>query len=211
MAHLCIDCRKRLSRPEYIRCRLCKNIFYRGVNNPQYKPPKKCIDCGKELAKQKYTRCHSCAQKGKLNHAYKDGHLMQEYRYVYLYMPTHPFAGKDNKIAEHRLVMEKKLGRYLQSSEDVDHINGNKRDNRIENLRLCTRSENAMNRGKSKNNISGYKGVRQVGSKWEARIGYRYKLICIGTYNLKEEAARAYDKKAIELFGDFAYLNFPSK
>lgn len=207
----CLDCGKKVSRPEYIRCRSCKNLFLRGSNSPFWKDKKKCIDCGKELSKQKYTRCHSCAEKGELNHSYKHGQLTQEYRYKYIYMPEHPFSGKDGKVAEHRLIMEKHLGRYLLKNEEVDHINKNKLDNRIENLRLCTPTENNMNRGISKNNTSGYKGVRQIGEKWEARIGYKYRLISIGRYRTSEEAAIAYDRKAKELFGDFAYLNFPSK
>lgn len=209
MPSYCKDCGKKVSRPEYIRCRACKDIYWRGENTPFWKGKNKCIDCGKEISKWKNTRCKSCSQKGKLNHAYKHGRLIQKYRYKYIYMPEHPFSGKDGKVAEHRLVMEKQLGRYLQRNEEIDHINGDKRDNRIENLRLCTRSENVMNRKKSKSNTSGYKGVRQVGEKWEARIGYKYKLICIGTYETAEEAASAYDKKAFELFGDFAKLNFP--
>ena len=207
----CIDCNKKVSRPEYIRCRSCKDKFWRGKNTPFWKEKKKCPDCGKKLSKSQYTRCQSCAQKGKLNHAYKHGHLVQKYRYKYIYMPEHPFSGKDGKVAEHRLVMEKHLGRYLFNNEEIDHINGDKQDNRIQNLRLCTRAENIMNRGKSKKNTSGYKGVRQVGEKWEARIGYKYKLICIGTYKTPQEAAIAYDKKALELFGEFAYLNFTTK
>ena len=50
--------------------------------------------------------------------------------------PEHPFATKSGYIREHRLVMEKKIGRFLQPNEVVHHINGNRQDNRVENLQL---------------------------------------------------------------------------
>ena len=57
--------------------------------------------------------------------------------YWYIKIPNHPFSGKQGYIAEHRLVMEKHLGRYLKKGEIVHHINHDTTDNRIENLELC--------------------------------------------------------------------------
>jgi len=56
--------------------------------------------------------------------------------YVYILKPNHPFAKKNGYIAEHRLVVEKRIGRYLQPTERVHHINGIKDDNKSQNLKL---------------------------------------------------------------------------
>lgn len=58
-------------------------------------------------------------------------------QYWYLYIPTHPLAGKQGYYAEHRLVMEAKIGRYLTKKEVIHHINHDAGDNRVENLELC--------------------------------------------------------------------------
>ena len=93
--------------------------------------------------------------------------------------------------------------------KQVDHINGNTLDNRKENLRLCTNQQNQWNSKRNKNNTSGYKGVsyRKKHKVYRATINYNDKQIYLGTYKTKEQAALAYNKKAIELYGEYAYLN----
>ena len=62
-------------------------------------------------------------------------------RYIEIYYPSHPFANGGRYVLEHRLVMEKHLGRFLQPDEIVHHLNGKGTDNRLSNLKLCSRSE----------------------------------------------------------------------
>lgn len=92
----------------------------------------------------------------------------------------------------------------------VDHINHDTLDNRKDNLRICTRSQNAMNQQKQNNNTSGFKGVcwSKHNRKWVSRIVLEGKTIHIGGFNSREDAGRAYDEKATEIYGKFAHLNF---
>lgn len=73
---------------------------------------------------------------GKLNPAWKGGKYLDRDGYILVYSPNHPYATKDNRVREHRLVMEKNIGRYLLPNEVVHHIDGNKQNNSIENLKL---------------------------------------------------------------------------
>jgi len=90
----------------------------------------------------------------------------------------------------------------------VDHINGVRNDNRIENLRECTHSQNHQNKSLGATNKSGYKGVSKAKcNKWRARIKKDGKEFHLGTFDTVEKAAKAYNEKAIEIFGKFAHLN----
>lgn len=90
-----------------------------------------------------------------------------------------------------------------------DHINHDTLDNRRENLRICTTSQNNMNRTKSANKSSTYKGVCWYyrSNKWMARIKHNDTRYHLGYFEDEIDAARAYNKKAVELFGPFAKLN----
>lgn len=111
--------------------------------------------------------------------------------------------GKKKTILMHRYIMN------APKNKVVDHINGNTLDNRIENLRICSHKENIRNSKKCKNNTSGYTGVffYKRTKRWQSCIGVNNKIINLGYYDTKEEAALAYNEAAIKYFGEFAKLN----
>lgn len=140
-----------------------------------------------------------------------DYEILKDYKW---YVGTHGYAqrckyknGRTEAILMHRVILNARDG------ELVDHINGNKLDNRKENLRIANQAQNMRNCGIRATNTSGYKGVRfhKASKKWKAEITKDYKNYHIGMFDTPEEAARAYDAKAVELFGEFAKLNFPGE
>ena len=112
---------------------------------------------------------------------------------------------KQGMLFLHRVLLG--LDRHDKSA--VDHINGDTLDNRRCNLRYATWAQNNYNVGLRKDNTSGYKGVRlfRGGRRWAATIGYNGKNKHLGYFDTKEQAAEAYNKAALELFGAFARLN----
>lgn len=117
---------------------------------------------------------------------------------------------KNKQISEmvHRTIMDAPRGSF------VDHINGNKLDNRASNLRICTKSQNGMNKGVDSDfKLMGsiFKGVtyskRPLNKKWRANIKVNQKQINIGYFLTEIEAAAAYNDAAKKYHKEFAYLN----
>lgn len=113
----------------------------------------------------------------------------------------------DKKAKKQRLLT---MGRVVLDAgpyQYVDHINGNPLDNRRINLRLCSPSQNSCNKKLRSDSVCGYKGVTKYKTKFMARIGVSGKRKTIGYFYSALEAARAYDKAAIVLHGEFARIN----
>lgn len=131
-----------------------------------------------------------------------DNHYIAAHRYI---KTEYGFAREDYKL--HRLL----LG--IVKGFEVDHINRDKLDNRRCNLRLCTRGENNQNKAKAKNQTSKYRGVFWRGNKvnkknpWGAYITKMKKWNHLGYFKTEEEAAQAYNKAALEKYGQHAYQN----
>jgi len=125
----------------------------------------------------------------------------------------------------HRVILERMVGRALTRKEHTDHINGNGLDNRRENLRLVSSSQNSMNsrkplawEGSSYGKISKYKGVSRTKkrngdfmSTWYCYIRVNGKMYYRSGFKTEEEAARGRDKLSLEFHGEFARLNFPDE
>jgi len=108
-----------------------------GKNHPTF---------GKHLSKEwrdNLSKNHA-NRKGENHPMWKGGRNKNDAGYILVYKPHHPYSGYYGQVREHRLVMEKKIGRYLKPKEVVHHINGIKDDNRIENLMLFKNNKQHM-------------------------------------------------------------------
>ena len=112
-----------------------------------------------------------------------------------------------------------KLHHFIMKARNrFDHIDGNGLNNTRSNLREATQIQNSWNRRKPRQlhrgkETSPFKGVSKATCKqewWYSRLVHNYKEYYLGCFKTQEEAARAYDRKAVELFGEYAKLNFPS-
>ena len=112
-----------------------------GIEPPKPYPSKKCM-----------TNMIN-AHKGKRSFAWKGGRLITKQGYVQIWKPEHPNASKKGYVFEHRMIMAEHIDRPLFSNENVHHVNGNKQDNRIENLKIMSIGDHVSihNKGIKKN------------------------------------------------------------
>jgi hypothetical protein len=108
------------------------------------------------------------------------------------------------RIKMHREIMKPRKGQV------VDHINHNGADNRRSNTRNCSSRQNSCN-ARPRRGTSQYRGVCRSGDRWLAYVGYLWRAVNLGAFDSEIEAARAHDRKAIELHGEYAYLNLPEE
>lgn len=133
------------------------------------------------------------------------------------------YAGRSDRHgnAIRSIFMHREILGLVARKTYADHINGNPLDNRRENLRVATPQQNQLNRRGNRNSTSRFRGVtyRQSLRKWAVTICLGRHLrsatyspdLYLGIFACEEEAARVYDAKARELFGEFAFLNFPDE
>ena len=109
-------------------------------------------------------------------------------------------SGSNKKMTKiHRLILDYNGDMY------IDHIDLNPLNNRKSNLRICTPQQNAMNRGLSKNNISGFTGVywSKNDKKWVSQIRYNRKSITLGSFINKDDAIKARKEAEKKYFGEY--------
>lgn len=106
-------------------------------------------------------------------------------------------------LLAHRVILAMANGRW---PEQVDHINGDRSDNRIKNIREATHQENSRNRRMLKSNTSGIKGVcwSKAAQKWQANIKVNGKQFFLGVFDSLEDAAESVKAKRIEMHGQFS-------
>jgi hypothetical protein len=178
----------------------------------------------------------SCASSNRISSKgahWKGGKKETKEGYVQILSHKHPFKDNHGYVLEHRLIMEKHLGRYLTENEIVHHINMIKNDNKISNLQLTTIKEhvsilhprkqskygpfesiaNPFKCFKIRKNLSGYRGVHwdSTKKKFRASIKTENKHKHLGDFVNAIDAAKKYDEYAIKVFDKYACLNFPQE
>ncbi len=121
----------------------------------------------------------------------------------YAFRHSHKESQKQKYLQMHRMIMG------VSRDKEVDHKNHDTLDNRKENLRIVTRSQNQANSRRRRDNTSGFKGVdfKKSTGAWRARINCQKESIFLGEFGDKIEAAKAYNRAAKAYHGEYAKLN----
>jgi len=133
-------------------------------------------------------------------------HIQKCKKQVYAATIDYDINSKTKLILLHRFILNP------PPKKQIDHINRNTLDNRRNNLRICTNRQNCRNKPKAnKTSSSKYKGVwhNKRNNKWYAIISMDKRKVKQKSHLTEIEAAKTYDRLALKLFGEFAYLNFP--
>jgi hypothetical protein len=149
------------------------------------------FECRDGVLYWKKPKAHRCKAGDKAGSVDKDG-----------YNQVHLSGGR---VPAHKIIW---CMAYGEMPEMLDHINGDRADNRLSNLRVVTKRENNMNRAKRTDNKSGFTGVRwhKQRGKWNARIKLDGKEISLGMYESFGEAVNARLKAEAELFGEYSRI-----
>lgn len=141
----------------------------------------------------------------------EDNNFFNKYKWQ---IDNNNFVTRKDKKNGNKTIFLHKLIMGNPKGMQVDHINHNRLDNRKINLRICTHQQNNWNKGLTKSNKTGIKGVHFVKRNdcvltkaWRAQIRVGISRIDLGYFKTKEEAKKEYDRWAKILFGEFAYLN----
>lgn len=140
-----------------------------------------------------FTNAHKCALWNS-KYAGRSAGTFNAYGYVVI---------KSLRASAHRLAWLHVHGEW--PSKQIDHINGNRSDNCISNLRLADHRQNQANSPRRSTKSSKFKGVYKYGNRWKAFIGLNRKTRYLGIFKTEAEAAAAYSAAAYEAFGEFAY------
>lgn len=142
-----------------------------------------------------------------------DFRKLSQYKWCVINSSGKFYAGRNQKIdGKFRTVLMHRVILGAKPGQIVDHRNGDRLDNRRSNLRFCTASESVQNRGKMKNNKSGFKGVhlnRRL-NKYEALITKDHKTHYLGVFKTAKSAGQAYARAAKKLHGNFACVSTKS-
>ena len=139
----CPDCGKLIRMESAFCTRCCKKGSRNGKWAGGISSHGKCVDCEIRVNRRstRCVPCHALNSTGKNNANWRGGVLIGGEGYRKVLVGGHPHRDCKGYVLEHRLVMEKKIGRYLTKEENVHHMNGVKGDNRVENLELWTRPQ----------------------------------------------------------------------